>query len=65
MIEPTIAASTHKRYGQLLRLHAYPHIGRLRLTKLEPSHLAQLYARRVKAGCSPTRASPRATSPPW
>jgi integrase len=46
VIEPTVAASTHKRYGQLLRLPVYPHIGRLRLTKLEPSHLAQLYARR-------------------
>jgi integrase len=54
VIEPTVAASTHKRYGQLLRLPVYPHIGRLRLTKLEPSHLAQLYARRVKAGRSPT-----------
>ncbi len=53
-IEPTIAASTHKRYGQLLRLHAYPFIGRHRLRKLEPTHLARLYARRVKAGLSPT-----------
>jgi integrase len=54
MIEPTIAPSTHKRYGQLLRLHAYPNIGKLRLTKLEPTHLARLYARRIKAGLSPT-----------
>ncbi len=54
IIEPTIAPSTHKRYGQLLRLHAYPHVGRLRLTKLEPTHLARLYARRIKAGLSPT-----------
>jgi integrase len=54
IIEPTIAARTHKRYGQLLRLHAYPYIGRLRLSKLEPSHLAQLYARRIKTGLSPT-----------
>lgn len=54
IIEPTIAPSTHKRYGQLLRLHVYPFIGRHRLTKLEPTHLAQLYARRIKAGRSPT-----------
>jgi integrase len=54
IIEPTIAPSTHKRYGQLLRLHAYPYIGRHRLTKLEPTHLARLYARRIKAGLSPT-----------
>ncbi len=53
-IEPTVAASTHKRYGQLLSLHAYPFIGRHRLTKLEPTHLARLYARRIKAGLSPT-----------
>jgi integrase len=53
-IEPTIAASTHKRYGQLLKLHAYPYIGKHRLTKLEPTHLARLYARRIKAGLSPT-----------
>src|SRR6266487_4527422 len=36
----TVAASTHKRYGQLLRLHAYPYIGKLRLSKLEPARLA-------------------------
>jgi integrase len=50
----TVAASTHKRYGQLLSLHAYPYIGRLRLAKLEPTHLARLYARRTKTGLSPT-----------
>jgi integrase len=54
IIKPTVAASTHKRYGQLLRLHADPHIGKRRLTKLEPHHLAQLYAGRVEAGQSPT-----------
>ena len=54
MIEPTIAPSTHKRYGQLFRLHVYPYVGRLRLTKLEPTHLAPLYTQRIKAGLSPT-----------
>jgi hypothetical protein len=53
----TVAASTHKRYGQLLRLHAYPYIGKLRLSKLEPARLARLYARRIKAGLSPPPSS--------
>jgi integrase len=63
MIEPTIAASTHMRYGQLLKLHAYPHLGRLRLTKLEPPHLGRLYPRLVKAGL-PHHGSPASPGPP-
>jgi integrase len=54
MIEPTIAPSTHKRYGQLLKLHAYPNIGKLRLTKLEPDSSRTAPRATDQAGLSPT-----------
>jgi integrase len=41
------------RYEGILRMHAFPAIGRLRLTRLEPRHLEALYAAKLAAGLSP------------
>lgn len=35
---------TRKRYEALLRLHAIPHIGAIPLRKVQPQHIADLYA---------------------
>ena len=53
-IEPTIRASTHKRYREYVRVHAVPEIGRVRLGQLSPLHLQRLYANRLMAGSSPS-----------
>lgn len=47
-----VRASTHKRYGELLRGHVVPTIGRTRLAELRPDALQRLYATKLKAGLS-------------
>jgi integrase len=54
VVETTVRPSTHKRYGEYVRVHAVPVIGRHRLRELRPVHLQQLYAARLKAGASPS-----------
>ncbi len=39
-----VGPKTRERYVELLRLHVRPHIGALPLSKLQPVHLAELYA---------------------
>ena len=51
-IEPTVQASTHQRYEQLVRLHAVPVIGSTKLSRLTPDHLQNLYSDRLRAGQS-------------
>jgi integrase len=53
-VKPSITDSTWTRYEGLLRLHALPFIAHLRLGRLGPFHLEQLYMGRMKAGLSPT-----------
>jgi len=53
-VRPSVAASTWTPYEGLLRLHALPSIGRLRLSRLGAFNLEQLYSGRIKAGLSPT-----------
>jgi integrase len=53
-VKPSVADSTWTRYEGLLRLHAVPFIGRLRLGRLGPFHLEHLYTERIKAGLSAT-----------
>ena len=43
-----------QRYADLLRLHALPTLGAIRLDRLAPDHLAALYAGRLAVGLSPT-----------
>jgi integrase len=40
-----VSPKTAERYGELMRLHVCPHIGKLPIQKLHPAHLAELYAR--------------------
>ena len=42
-IAPTVRASTHRRYAELLH-HTYASLGRVPLAKLQPAHLDRLYA---------------------
>lgn len=53
-VEPTVRPATFRRYGDLLRRHALPVIGGVRLVKLSPLDLQRLYADRLAAGLSPT-----------
>jgi integrase len=53
-VEPSLRPRTWTRYEQLIRKHATPYIGKLRLTKLDPRHLEELYADRVRSGLSKT-----------
>jgi integrase len=53
-VQPSLRPRTWTRYEQLIRRHATPHVGRLRLVKLDARHLEELYADRVRCGLSPT-----------
>ncbi|MDA1256361.1 MAG: tyrosine-type recombinase/integrase, partial [Chloroflexi bacterium] len=46
--------ATWAHYESLLRVHVLPTLGRLRLARLQPSHLQRLYADRLATGLSPT-----------
>jgi integrase len=43
-------AKTWERYRELLKLHVIPHIGTIRVQKLRATHLAELYAKLLRAG---------------
>ena len=47
-----VGPKTRERYVELLRLHVRPHIGALPLHKLQPVHLAELYAKLLSTGLS-------------
>jgi integrase len=49
---PSIAAKTHLRYEQLIRLRINPHIGSVRLNKLAPIHVEQLFVILERNGVS-------------
>jgi integrase len=53
-VEASVGPRTWIRYEELIRLHAVPHIGRVRLTRLGARQLDQLYGELVRAGLSPT-----------
>jgi hypothetical protein len=53
-VEPSVGRRTWIRYEELIRLHAVPHIGKVRLTRLGARQLDQLYGELVRAGLSPT-----------
>jgi integrase len=53
-VQPSLRPRTWTRYEQLVRRHAIPYVGKLRLTKLDARHLEELYADRVRAGLSKT-----------
>jgi integrase len=49
---PRLAAKTHERYSSLVQLYVLPVIGQLRLGKVEPKHLRQLYQSMIEKGLS-------------
>lgn len=53
-VEPSVGPRTWIRYEELIRLHAVPHIGRVRLTRLGARQLDQLYGELVRVGLLPT-----------
>jgi excisionase family DNA binding protein len=54
VVESTVRPRTFVRYRELVRIHAVPIIGHIRLAELKPMHLQQLYAKRLQAGSSPS-----------
>jgi integrase len=50
--QASVRESTHNRREQLLRLHVNPHIGDLRLSKLNAFHVQSLYTRKLDEGLS-------------
>jgi len=49
----TVRERTHTRYGQLLRRHITPALGKKRLGELKPDSLQRLYAEKLASGLSP------------
>jgi integrase len=50
--KPTIRVRTWRRYEEYVRLHLVTTIGRIRLAKLTPQHVQQLYAKKLEEGLS-------------
>ncbi len=50
---PTVRPSTHRRYGELIRLHIVPRLGGLALSRLTPAHLQGLLVSMEQSGASP------------
>lgn len=52
-VTPTLRPKTASNYSQLLLSHAVPRIGRIPLTRLQPSDLVRVYEERRKSGAAP------------
>ena len=52
--QPTVRHTTYVRYEEYVRLHINPIIGRLRLNRLTPQQVQNLYAKKLADGMSPT-----------
>ena len=53
-IQASVRPATWQHYESLLRVHVFPTLGRIRLARLQPSHLQRLYSDRLESGLSPT-----------
>jgi integrase len=49
-MEVVVRPRTWRRYEELIRRHAVPHVGRIRLTRLSAEHLQHLYAELILGG---------------
>lgn len=54
VVQPTIRPRTHKRYAELMTLHAIPVLGKSPLAKLTAQQVQGLYAVKLASGLSPT-----------
>ena len=50
---PSIKASTYTSYEVIVRCHLVPGLGHHQIKALQPAHIQQFYASRLKAGASP------------
>jgi integrase len=53
-IEPTVRSSTHDSYSRNMRNHVIPHVGRIRLAKVDAGVLNGLYALLLSSGRRPS-----------
>jgi integrase len=56
IVRPTVEPNTYAPYERHVRLHLTPHIGGVKLAKLAPLHVEQLYAMLAENGVSPALA---------
>ena len=47
-----IRPHSHERYEQIIRLHLAPTLGKIKLDKLSPQHVQQLYTKKLEEGLS-------------
>jgi len=52
-----VSGKTRERYGELLRYQVRPRIGRIRLQRLKPLNLSELYAALLREGARTVLAS--------
>lgn len=52
-VRGSVREGTARRYEELSRLHIKPILGRLKLGKLAPGHVRELYGEKLEAGLSP------------
>jgi Site-specific recombinase XerD len=55
-VSPNLAPKTYLTYEQLIRVHVLPSLGSLRLGKLRPLHVLNVYARVLESGRSASTA---------
>lgn len=53
-IQASVRPVTWQHYESLLRVHVFPTLGHIRLSRLQPSQLQRLYSDRLESGLSPT-----------
>jgi hypothetical protein len=63
-IRPTVKASTWNGYASKARNHIVPHLGPMKLTKVDAGVLNRLYADLLASGRLPSSRKGRATPPP-
>ena len=51
-VKPQIRNSSWRRYGDYVRVHLMPELGRIALTHLSPQHIQLFYARKLNQGLS-------------
>jgi len=56
-VRDTVKASTYSSYKQLVRMHAVPTLGRIRLNTLTATHVRGFLREKLDAGLSPGRSS--------
>jgi integrase len=53
-VADNLAYSTKRRYYELLKIHATPYLGEIKLSQIKPTNIQSFYTDRLKIGLSPT-----------